>query len=161
MIKVEIPGTGDDSRAYGPFANGKSLYFSALNYDKQSIALNLKQAPDREIFEELVGIIDGPGRKLPAGPMEKLGYGWETLHARYPQLIYGAASPYNTPQIVAGQARDRREEQWNSGAVEGNSRTVARGIPTTTTSLSRPTHHDRWDPPSTPCAELGIDGLNR
>ena len=55
VIKVEIPGTGDDSRAYGPFANGKSLYFSALNYDKQSIALNLKQAPDREIFEGLVG----------------------------------------------------------------------------------------------------------
>src|SRR5271157_1150715 len=61
--------------------------------------------------------------------------------------IWKQFQPYNTPQIVAGQARDRREEQWNSGAVEGNSRTVARGIPTTTTSLSRPTHHDRWDPP--------------
>src|SRR5208283_579632 len=58
VIKVEMPGTGDDSRAYGPFANGKSLYFSALNYDKQSIALNLKQAPDREIFDGLVGIAD-------------------------------------------------------------------------------------------------------
>ncbi|MFZ0408389.1 MAG: CoA transferase [Cyanobium sp.] len=39
VIKVEIPGTGDDSRALGPFVNGKSLYFSSINYDKQSIAL--------------------------------------------------------------------------------------------------------------------------
>ena len=51
VIKVEIPGTGDDSRAFGPFANGKSLYFASINYDKQSIALNLKQLADREIFE--------------------------------------------------------------------------------------------------------------
>jgi hypothetical protein len=40
VIKVEIPGTGDDSRAFGPFAKRKSLYFASLNYDKQSIALN-------------------------------------------------------------------------------------------------------------------------
>ena len=94
VIKVEIPGTGDDSRAYGPFANGKSLYFSALNYDKQSMALNLKQAPDREIFEGLVGIADVLVENFRTGTMEKLGYGWETLHARYPQLIYGAASGF-------------------------------------------------------------------
>src|SRR5262245_64660362 len=58
VIKVEMPGTGDDSRAFGPFANGKSLYFSAINYDKQSIALNLKQSEDRTIFEGLVAIAD-------------------------------------------------------------------------------------------------------
>jgi CoA:oxalate CoA-transferase len=45
VIKVEIPGAG--------FANDKSLYFSSLNYKKQSIALNLKNAPDRAIFERL------------------------------------------------------------------------------------------------------------
>jgi CoA:oxalate CoA-transferase len=58
VIKVEMPGTGDDSRAFGPFANGKSLYFSAINYGKQSIALNLKDAADREVFEGLIGIAD-------------------------------------------------------------------------------------------------------
>ena len=94
VIKVEIPGTGDDSRAFGPFAGGKSLYFSAINYDKQSIALNLKQAPDREIFEGLLGIADVLVENFRPGTMEKLGYGWETLHARYPKLIYGAASGF-------------------------------------------------------------------
>jgi CoA:oxalate CoA-transferase len=45
IIKVEIPGKGDDSRTFGPFANGKSLYFASLNYDKRSIALDLKKPP--------------------------------------------------------------------------------------------------------------------
>lgn len=102
VIKVEIPDTGDDSRAFGPFANGKSLYFSALNYDKQSIALNLKQPADRAIFEGLVGLADILVENFRPGTMETLGYGWETLHAKYPELIYGAASgfggtgPYST-----------------------------------------------------------------
>jgi CoA:oxalate CoA-transferase len=94
VIKVEMPGTGDDSRAFGPFANGKSLYFSALNYDKQSIALNLKLSADREILEGLLGIADVVVENFRPGTMEKLGYGWEILHAKYPNLIYGAASGF-------------------------------------------------------------------
>lgn len=94
IIKVEIPGAGDDSRAFGPFANGKSLYFASINYDKQSIALNLKQPADREIFEGLVGIADVLVENYRPGTMEKLGYGWDSLHAKYPNLIYGAASGF-------------------------------------------------------------------
>jgi CoA:oxalate CoA-transferase len=94
VIKVEIPRTGDDSRAFGPFANGKSLYFASLNYDKQSIALNLKQPADRETFEGLVGIVDVLVENFRPGTMEKLGYGWDVLHAKYPNLIYGAASGF-------------------------------------------------------------------
>ncbi|MCU0612658.1 MAG: CoA transferase, partial [Candidatus Eisenbacteria bacterium] len=42
VIKVEVPGRGDDSRAFGPFKNGTSLYFFAINRGKRSISLNLK-----------------------------------------------------------------------------------------------------------------------
>jgi CoA:oxalate CoA-transferase len=94
VIKVEMPGTGDDSRAFGPFVNGKSLYFAAINYDKQSIALNLKDPADRAIFEGLVGIADVLVENFRPGTMEKLGYGWDTLHAEYPNLIYAAASGF-------------------------------------------------------------------
>src|SRR5262245_32636629 len=73
VIKVEMPGAGDDSRAFGPFANGKSLYFSAINFDKQSIALNLKQAADREIFEGLLGLADVLVENFRPGTMERLG----------------------------------------------------------------------------------------
>jgi CoA:oxalate CoA-transferase len=58
VLKVERPGSGDDSRAFGPFVNGKSLYFSSINYDKQSVTLNLKLPADRAIFEDLLGISD-------------------------------------------------------------------------------------------------------
>jgi CoA:oxalate CoA-transferase len=94
IIKVELPGSGDDSRAFGPFVNGKSLYFAAINYDKQCIALNLKQPADREILERLLGIADVVVENFRPGTMEKLGYGWVALHAKYPNLIYGAASGF-------------------------------------------------------------------
>ena len=94
VIKVEIPGTGDDSRAFGPFHNGKSLYFASINCNKESIALNLKNPDDRVIFEKLLEKADVLVENYRPGTMEKLGYGWETLHAKYPQLIYGAASGF-------------------------------------------------------------------
>lgn len=94
VIKVEIPGTGDDSRAFGPFAGGKSLYFSAINCNKESIALNLREAPDRAIFESILEKADIVVENYRPGTMEKLGYGWDVLHARYPRLIYGAASGF-------------------------------------------------------------------
>ena len=94
IIKVERPETGDDSRAFGPFANGKSLYFSALNYDKQSIALDLKNPTDRETFAGLTAISDVLVENFRPGTMERLGLGWDQLHEKYPQLIYAAASGF-------------------------------------------------------------------
>ncbi|APC06634.1 CaiB/BaiF CoA transferase family protein [Polynucleobacter asymbioticus] len=94
VIKVEIPGTGDDSRAFGPFHNGKSLYFASINCNKESIALNLKNPEDRAIFEKLLEKADILVENYRPGTMEKLGYGWDTLHAKYPKLIYGAASGF-------------------------------------------------------------------
>jgi CoA:oxalate CoA-transferase len=94
IIKVEMPGHGDDGRAFGPFVNGKSLYFSSLNYDKESIALDLAAAGDRQTFEELLSRADVLVENFRPGTMDKLGYGWEMLHARYPNLIYGAVSGF-------------------------------------------------------------------
>jgi CoA:oxalate CoA-transferase len=113
VIKVEMPGSGDDSRAFGPFVNGKSLYFSAINYDKQSIALNLKEPGDRAIFEGLVGIADVLVENFRPGTMEKLGYGWDTLHAKYPNLIYGAASGFgDTGPYTRRAAYDMVVKAW-------------------------------------------------
>ncbi len=94
VIKVEQPGTGDDSRAYGPFVNGASAYFASLNRGKQSIALDLKTAADRAIFDALLANADVVVENFRPGTMEKLGYGWETLHQRHPRLIYAAASGF-------------------------------------------------------------------
>jgi CoA:oxalate CoA-transferase len=95
VIKVETPG-GDDSRHIGPFIGGKSAYFMSLNRGKESIALDLKAAEDREIFERLLETADVLAENFRPGTMERLGYSWEILHARYPRLIYAATSGFGT-----------------------------------------------------------------
>ena len=94
VIKVEPPGTGDDARQYGPFTNGKSTYFVSVNRGKQSIALDLKADADKKIFEALLARADVVVENFRPGTMEKLGYGWDALHPRYPRLIYAAASGF-------------------------------------------------------------------
>ncbi len=94
VIKVEQPGTGDDSRAFGPFMNGQSAYFGSLNRGKESIALNLKNDSDRAIFSKLLSLSDVLVENFRPGTMEKLGFGWDMLHADYPRLIYAAASGF-------------------------------------------------------------------
>ncbi|MDE0808999.1 MAG: CaiB/BaiF CoA-transferase family protein [Alphaproteobacteria bacterium] len=94
VIKVETPGRGDDARHYGPFVNGKSAYFQSVNRGKESIALNLKEDGDREIFGKLLKTADVMVENFRPGAMDKLGFGWEALHAKYPKLIYAAASGF-------------------------------------------------------------------
>lgn len=94
VIKVEPPAPGDDARAYGPYVNGVSTYFASINRGKESISLDLKAAKDKQIFEKLLERADVVVENFRPGTMEKLGYGWEVLHARYPKLIYAAASGF-------------------------------------------------------------------
>ena len=54
VIKVEPPGHGDDTRSYGPFHEGESLYFSSINRGKESVVLDLKDGGDREIFLNMI-----------------------------------------------------------------------------------------------------------
>lgn len=102
VIKVEAPKTGDDARHIGPFIKGKSAYFMSLNRGKHSIALDLKAKDDRAVFERLLGEADLLVENYRGGTMEKLGYDWPALHARFPKLIYVAVSgfghsgPYKT-----------------------------------------------------------------
>jgi CoA:oxalate CoA-transferase len=94
VIKVEPPPQGDDARQYGPFKNGKSAYFISVNRGKESIALDLKSPTGREIFDRLLDKADALVENFRPGTMEKLGYGWESLHQRYPRLVYAAASGF-------------------------------------------------------------------
>jgi len=94
VIKVEPPPQGDDARQYGPFKNGKSAYFISVNRGKESIALDLKSPTGRDIFVRLLDKADALVENFRPGTMEKLGYGWETLHPRYPRLVYAAASGF-------------------------------------------------------------------
>lgn len=94
VIKVETPGKGDDAREYGPFVKGRSAYFMSVNRGKESIVLDLKKPEDKAIFEKLLAEADVLVENFRPGTMEKLGYGWEHLHPKFPKLIYAAASGF-------------------------------------------------------------------
>ena len=50
VIKVEPPGHGDDTRTFGPYVDGQSLYYSFINHGKESVVLDLKNDHDKSIF---------------------------------------------------------------------------------------------------------------
>src|SRR5690242_12393027 len=70
VIKVEQPGKGDDSRAYGPFINGKSGYFVAQNRGKESIALDLKAPDDIATLHRLLSKADVLAENFRPGAMD-------------------------------------------------------------------------------------------
>ncbi len=94
IIKIEQPGKGDDSRAYGPYKNGESAYFMSLNRNKESVTLNLKTPEGKEILKELVKKVDVLVENFRPGTMEKLGLGYDVLKELNPRLIYASSTGY-------------------------------------------------------------------
>jgi CoA:oxalate CoA-transferase len=94
VVKLEIPSTGDDSRAFGPFIHSRSLYFLSINRGKKSISLNLKSAAGKEMFKALIPHFDVVIENFRPGTMEKLGLGYEVLKALHPGLIYAASTGF-------------------------------------------------------------------
>ncbi|WP_392560148.1 CoA:oxalate CoA-transferase [Orbus mooreae] len=94
VIKVEQPGHGDDTRLYGPFSNGESLYYSFTNRGKESIVLNLKEDADRQIFFNMIKEADVLAENFRPGTMNKLGLSYEALAKINPRLIYASSSGF-------------------------------------------------------------------
>ena len=94
VIKLEQPGAGDESRNFGPFKNGFSLYFMSVNRGKKSLTLDLKAPQGKEIFFELVKKSDILVENFRPGAMKKLGLDYETLRQVHPSLIYAACSGF-------------------------------------------------------------------
>jgi CoA:oxalate CoA-transferase len=94
VIKVEQPGHGDDTRLYGPFVNGQSLYFSFVNRGKESVVLDLKADADREIFLNMVRKADVLAENFRPGTMKRLGFSYEDLSRINPRLIYASSSGF-------------------------------------------------------------------
>ena len=103
VIKVERPGTGDDTRAFPPFVSGESAYFATLNAGKQSIALDLKSTADRAVFDRLLARADVVLENYRPGVMDRLGYGFDALHKTHPRLVYGAVSGFGHTGPEAGK----------------------------------------------------------
>jgi len=94
VIKVEPPEHGDDTRAYGPFVDGQSLYFSFINRGKESIVLNLKNDSDKALFLNMARKADVLAENFRPGTMKRLGLSYEELQEINPRLIYASSSGF-------------------------------------------------------------------
>ena len=95
IIKLEMPGRGDDSRSWGPpFVEGESAYFMSVNRNKKSITLNLKSEKSKEIIEKLIKKADIIVENFRPGTMDKLGLSYENVAELNPEIIYASISGF-------------------------------------------------------------------
>jgi crotonobetainyl-CoA:carnitine CoA-transferase CaiB-like acyl-CoA transferase len=102
IIKVEPPGSGDDTRTFPPFSDGHSVYFLGINRGKKSIVIDLKTADGVTLTRDLAAKCDILIENYRPGVMDRLGLGYETLSAINPGLIYCAISGFG----MTGPLRD-------------------------------------------------------
>ncbi len=103
VIKVELPATGEQSRTWGPFKNGKSGYYNFLNRNKKGITLNLKHEKGKQILRELVKQADVLVENFKVGTLDKLGLGYAELKALNPRLIYASISGFGLTGAYAAR----------------------------------------------------------
>ena len=94
VIKVEIPGKGDDSRTFPPFKEGQGTYFINFNRNKKSIVLDLKNSSDVDKLLEIIKSMDVLVENFRPGTMEKMGLGYERIKKVNNQIIYASISGF-------------------------------------------------------------------
>jgi crotonobetainyl-CoA:carnitine CoA-transferase CaiB-like acyl-CoA transferase len=112
VIKVEQPGRGDDTRAWGPpFVGSESAYFLSINRNKESLTLDLKQAGARHVLQSLIDRADVLVENFRPGTMDRLGFGYGNVAKRSPRIIYCSISGF-------GQTGPRREEPGYDAVIQ-------------------------------------------
>jgi crotonobetainyl-CoA:carnitine CoA-transferase CaiB-like acyl-CoA transferase len=109
VIKVEDPESGDYARDMDAPAGGDSPFFSMVNRNKRSIALDLKRAPARDAFMRLVATADALIEGFRPGVATRLGIGYDSISAINPRIVYCALSGYGQ----TGPYRDRAGHDIN------------------------------------------------
>lgn len=94
VIKIERPGTGDQTRGWGPMVNDYSGYYAYINRNKKGITLNLASEEGKKIFTELVKTADVVCENYKVGVLEKLGFSYDVLKEINPRIIYGSISGF-------------------------------------------------------------------
>jgi crotonobetainyl-CoA:carnitine CoA-transferase CaiB-like acyl-CoA transferase len=104
VIKIEHVEHGDDTRSWGPpFQQSESAYYLSINRNKESVALNFKTPEGHAILDRLIGRADVLVENFRPGTLDAAGFGYATLNARHPRLVYVSISGF-------GQNGPRRDE---------------------------------------------------
>ena len=95
VVKIEEPGRGDESRAFGPpFLGGEAPYFLSVNRNKRSCTVNLKHEAGRAIAWRLVAGADVVVQNFRPGAVARLGLDYESVAARHPRVVYCSISGF-------------------------------------------------------------------
>ena len=96
IIKIEVPGRGDDTRHWGPpfTKGGESAYYLSANRNKRSLTLNLKSEQGLEILKKLIAKGDVLVDNFKTGTLSRWGLDYETLQEIRPGLIYCTVTGY-------------------------------------------------------------------
>ena len=112
VVKVERPGDGDETRAWGPpFVAGESAYFLGTNRNKESIALDFKRPEGRRIIDRLLDQADVVVENFRPGTLARLGLDYASLKDARPKLIHASISGF-------GQTGPRRFEAGYDAVVQ-------------------------------------------
>lgn len=128
VIKIEPPGTGDETRTFPPIRDGESHYYLSVNRGKKSIVVDLKSAQGVALVKDLAAKCDIVVENYRPGVMDRLGLGYEALSAVNPKLIYCAISGYGQTGPLKDNPSFDIVLQAMSGALSMNG--DAHGLPT-------------------------------
>ncbi len=120
IIKIEAPGTGDQTRTIPPFVNGVSHYFFAINRNKKSVALDARQPEGRDLILKLAESCDVVVENFRPGVMERLGLGSDVLHRRRPALVICSISGFGQKGSMHAKASFDLISQALSGVMSIN-----------------------------------------
>ncbi|RKT20524.1 crotonobetainyl-CoA:carnitine CoA-transferase CaiB-like acyl-CoA transferase [Paraburkholderia sp. RAU2J] len=125
VIKIEAPETGDPLRKWRKLHEGTSLWWYLQSRNKKSVCVNLKSADGVEIVKRLAADADVVIENLRPGALEKLGLGWDVLHAINPKLTmvrisgYGQSGPYRDRPGFGAIGEAMGGIRYTTGEVDG------------------------------------------
>ncbi|HEY2605196.1 CaiB/BaiF CoA-transferase family protein [Paraburkholderia sp. RL18-103-BIB-C] len=125
VIKIEAPETGDPLRKWRKLHEGTSLWWYLQSRNKKSVCVNLKSADGVEIVKRLAAEADVVIENLRPGALEKLGLGWDVLHAINPKLTmvrisgYGQSGPYRDRPGFGAIGEAMGGIRYTTGEVDG------------------------------------------
>lgn len=97
VIKVERPGSGDDTRHWGPpFSETGPTYYESVNRNKESVCLDLREDEGRELARELALRADVVVENFKPGGMAKLGLGYDEISVENPGVVFVSVSGFGT-----------------------------------------------------------------
>src|SRR6202049_2539068 len=112
VIKIEQPGEGDDTRAWGPpFLQGESAYFLSINRNKESVTLDFKRPEGRAILDRLIAKSDVLVENFRPGTLARIGLDYQTLAPGHPRLVYCSISGF-------GQTGPRSREAGYDAVIQ-------------------------------------------